>query len=874
MIRVSASPDSRVWALTAALGAVAAVLLVTVVAPMDQIEAGTRLPWPLLVALFAASEVFVVHMTINRNAHSLSLSEIPLVLGMAFTAPVPFVFARVTGAALALILHRRQTGTKLAFNLTSFLLEACLAVTVFHLLLGSSSPVRPQGWFAALVALLVTNVVSALAITTAMALTAGHLDRSRVGHGLGAGALALAGNTTFALVSVIALDQDPWSVVLLVVVAGILFASYRAYTSLRQGYARLEMLYGFTRAVSGSVEAGPVTAVMLNEARHLLRAEVAEMRLQADRDQPAIRLVVRADGTLDEQPAATGAPAASTWWAPALEGRSVVLPRASRDDGVRSSVREGLKDAMAVPLRRENEVLGVVIVANRLDEVTTFDGEDLKLFEVLASHAGVALENARLVDALRMEVSEREHQALHDALTELPNRRLFATRVEEALASPAVPGGGAAVLFVDLNRFKEINDTLGHHTGDALLRQVGARFQAITPAGGTVARLGGDEFAILLPGLGEEPEARRAATAIGQALTRPFVLSGITLDVDACIGVALHPRHGDTAPALMQRADVALYTAKARHADVEMYEPAQHEHSARRLAMVSELRVAIEEERLEVHYQPKLELSTGRVVGAEALLRWDHPQHGPVPPDEFVALAEHTGLIRPLTRFVLERAVARSATWRRAGLDLGIAVNLSVRSLLDQHLPDDVAGVLERHGLPARHLTLEITENSIMSDVERSLAMLERLHSLGVRLSIDDFGTGHSSLTYLKRLSVDEVKIDKSFVLSLAKDRADESIVRSTIDLGHNLGLLVVAEGVETSEAWDGLVGLRCDVAQGYYMSRPVPADTFEAFVRDRLDLRWSGRPAADHPVAARQPSSAPGAGVSGAQAGGAAPAV
>ena len=234
-----------------------------------------------------------------------------------------------------------------------------------------------------------------------------------------------------------------------------------------------------------------------------------------------------------------------------------------------------------------------------------------------------------------------------------------------------------------------------------------------------------------------------------------------------------------------------------------------------------------------------------------------------MPPDEFVALAEHTGLIRPLTRFVLERAVARSATWRRAGLDLGIAVNLSVRSLLDHNLPDDVAGVLERHGLPARHLTLEITENSIMSDVERSVAMLDRLHALGVRLSIDDFGTGHSSLTYLKRLSVDEVKIDKSFVLSLVENRADESIVRSTIDLGHNLGLLVVAEGVETSEAWDGLVDLRCDVAQGYFMSRPVPADTFEAWVRDRIDLRWSGQPAVDDPVAAvAEPAPPPGPGV------------
>jgi EAL domain-containing protein (putative c-di-GMP-specific phosphodiesterase class I) len=332
-------------------------------------------------------------------------------------------------------------------------------------------------------------------------------------------------------------------------------------------------------------------------------------------------------------------------------------------------------------------------------------------------------------------------------------------------------------------------------------------------------------------------------------------LPDITLDVDACIGVAIHPQHGGTAAVLMQRADVALYTAKARHADVEVYEPAQHEHSARRLAMVSELRLAIEHEQLQVHYQPKLELATGRVVGAEALLRWDHPQHGPVPPDEFVALAEHTGLIRPLTCFVLERAIGRSAGWCRAGFDLGIAVNLSVRSLLDQNLPEDVTSALARHRLPAHHLTLEITESSIMGDVDRSLAMLERLHSLGVRLSIDDFGTGYSSLTYLKRMSVDEVKIDRSFVLPLVSDQETALIVRSTIDLGHNLGLSVVAEGVETSEAWDALADLGCDIAQGYFMSRPVPAEAFEAWVRERRGVRWSGAPSRPTTGARPQPA-------------------
>ncbi|MPY96314.1 MAG: diguanylate cyclase, partial [Acidimicrobiia bacterium] len=738
MTPAPSSPTGRVWLLTAGLAAFALVLFFAAVVPMRPLEVRTELSWLVLVPLFAAAEVFVVHLKIRRDAHSFSLSEIPLVLGMAFTDPVLFVAARMLGAAVGLVLHRRQTGIKLAFNLSAFLLEACLAVVLYRLVLGSGSPDEPRGWIAALVALMATNLVSAVAITGVIALASGRFDRALFGQALAAGAIAMAGNTTLALVSVIALGEHPWSVVLLLVVAAILFTSYRAYTGLSQGYARLEILYRFTRAVGRSVDAGAVTEAMLTEARDLLRAEVAELRLSGDPSGPVVRVLPDGEGGVAQLPLPANRPTSRAWWAPALDGAAVLLPRGARDEDVRQALAvEGFKDAMAVPVRREDEVLGVAVVANRLDEVSTFDKEDLKLFETLTNHASVALENGRLVDALRQEAAERQHQAYHDALTSLPNRRLFSIRVDLALAKAAGTRLGVAVLFMDLNRFKEINDTLGHDTGDALLREVGGRFEAIVPPGGTIARLGGDEFAVLVPGLADEDEARTVAEDILRAVAVPFSFADITLDVDACIGVALSPRHGEDASVLMQRADVAMYTAKARHTDVEVYEPAQDQHSARRLAMVAELRVALEEERLEIRYQPKVELATGRVIGAEALLRWRHPDHGWVPPEEFVAVAEHTGLIRPLTSYVLERAVGRAAGWRAAGLELGVAVNLSVRSLLDPNLSADVSAVLDRHGLPAEDLTLEITESSIMGDVARSLGVLDHLHAMGVRLAID-----------------------------------------------------------------------------------------------------------------------------------------
>jgi len=444
---------------------------------------------------------------------------------------------------------------------------------------------------------------------------------------------------------------------------------------------------------------------------------------------------------------------------------------------------------------------------------------------------GLIVNSRDITERVRAEEALR-HQALHDALTDLPNRTLLHDRLGHALRASRRDGRPLALLLLDLDRFKEVNDTFGHHRGDDLLRQVAARLRGALRASDTIARLGGDEFAALLPGA-DESGARAAATALRAALDVPLVLAGQALQLGASIGVALAPAHGEDAPTLLRHADTAMYAAKrAGDTDVAVYDPAHDPHSPDRLALLAELREAITQGALALHYQPKVALATGQVHGVEALVRWPHPVHGLLPPDQFIPLAEQHGLIGPLTLWVLEEALRQGKLWARAGWDLNVAVNLSAWSLHDASLPDTIAALLRRFDAPPGRLRLELTEGSVMADAERALEVLTRLTALGVGLSVDDFGTGYSSLAYLKRLPVDEVKIDRSFVRDLATDEADAAIVHSTVGLGRSLGLQVVAEGVEDRATWDLLARMGCDVAQGYYLSRPLPAAAVADWLR------------------------------------------
>ena len=440
--------------------------------------------------------------------------------------------------------------------------------------------------------------------------------------------------------------------------------------------------------------------------------------------------------------------------------------------------------------------------------------------------------------ALRHQAEVNEHQALHDSLTDLPNRTLFHDRVHQALTSARRDHVPAAVMIMDLDRFKEVNDTLGHASGDELLKQVGLRLSESLRETDTVARLGGDEFGVLLPKVVDAEAAVAVARKLRTTLEEPFTIHGLALQMEASIGIALYPDHGGDVQSLLQRADVAMYVAKEHPAGCEVYTRERDDYSPDRLTLLTDLRRAIDRGELVLHYQPKADLRTGEIHGVEALVRWQHPERGMIPPDEFIPSAQKTGVIGPLTMFVLDEALRQCRTWSLQGLELCVAVNLSTRNLLDLHLPEAVGELLARWEVPAGLLELEITESTILADPVRAMQILSRLDEMGVRLSIDDFGTGYSSLAYLKRLPVDELKIDKSFILGMDESENDEVIVRSTIDLGRNLGLRVVAEGVESPQAWSRLAQLGCNVAQGYFLSRPVPAQELTQWLTDRAGRR------------------------------------
>jgi len=434
-------------------------------------------------------------------------------------------------------------------------------------------------------------------------------------------------------------------------------------------------------------------------------------------------------------------------------------------------------------------------------------------------------------------VSQRRSKKLHrmattDELTGLANREQFRARVNEKIEAIDDPDASFGVLLMDLNRFKEINDTLGHHYGDVLLGELGPRLAACVGAGGLVARLGGDEFGILPRAEDGDLTALEALVAkLLEFVEQPFVADELSLEVGASVGIARFPADGDNADSLLRCADIAMYAAKDKHTGWRLYEADQDRHTLQRLQTISDFRHALASEEIVVHYQPILDLSDRRVRGAEGLVRWQHPRLGLLAPGAFIPAVEQTELIGPLTRHVLERAIAQCATWRRSGEDMCVSVNLSVRNLLDRSLPEDLERMLWTHHLPPSALRLEITESMIMSDPERALATVTRLADLGLRLSVDDFGTGHSSLANLRRLPIDELKIDRSFVTPMLNEESDLMIVRSTINLAHDLGLRITAEGVEDAATLERLALLGCDHVQGFHLSRPIPAVQFDGWI-------------------------------------------
>ena len=441
----------------------------------------------------------------------------------------------------------------------------------------------------------------------------------------------------------------------------------------------------------------------------------------------------------------------------------------------------------------------------------------------------------RLAEAVESETAALEYQALHDPLTELPNRKLLNNRLQQEILRCERSKKPLVIIMSDLNHFKEINDTLGHHVGDIVLQQAATRIHRTFRKTDSVARLGGDEFGILLPETNLE-QAKMLSQKTVEAFEIPFVIEGNSLSVGISMGLAESPIHGDDVNILVQRADVAMYVAKKGNLGFSVYDPDQDTHSIGRLALMGEFRAAIENQSLEVLYQPKVDVQTSEIIGAEALLRWNHPERGYIEPEEFIPLAEQTGLIKPLTSWVLKKAVHQCNEWRGIWPGFNMSVNLSVHNLHDIALLTQVRQMISQNEIPASCITMEVTEGDIMIDPLRAKEILEALNMMGITISIDDFGTGYSSLSYIKQLPVEEIKIDKSFVMEMIQDENDAVIVKATIDLAHNLGLKIVAEGVKDQETWDRLRSLNCDIAQGFFISKPITA---EEFVNRELSHTW-----------------------------------
>jgi diguanylate cyclase (GGDEF)-like protein len=840
--------SGRVWLLNAVLTLTALALFVAVIHPLEALAAPFRLPWWVVAIAYGLAEILVVHLQFRRDTHSFSLSEIPLVVGLFFLRPEELLLALITGSAVALTLHRRQSLIKLVFNLANLTCVTSVAVLIFRLIVREGDPLGPAGWVGAMTAAIAADIVSLLLISVAVWLAVGRPPE--VAKVVGSGTVASFFNTSLALVCVTVLWVRPDAIWLPLVLAGMMVGGYRIYGSLRQKHESLAVLYESTRPLQETPDVEAVMEMLLRQAQVMFRSERAEIVFLASEDEPAFRVVLDGDREPGRKERVPLDRPEGVWARVASEGRGLHLARPISNERLREHfAQEGIRDLAAAPLLSRDAVIGVLMVANRRSDVNSFGADDVQLLETFANHASASIENAQLVSRLRRQADDSHHLALHDALTGLPNRTMFREQLQ--VAAKRTPNGGFAVLLLDLDKFKEVNDTLGHHNGDRVLVAVARRLRDSVRPADIVARLGGDEFGILLEGVLTPVDATALAQRLLDALTAPFSVQDLSLEVGASIGIALFPLHGNDVDTLIQRADVAMYEAKSSYQGCAVYSPEDDSYSPARLALMGDLRHAIDEGGVGVVYQPKVDLRDGRIIGAEALVRWRHPLRGDIPPDEFVPVAEHTGLLRPLTLLVLDHALAACARWRADGYPLVVAVNLSVRSLLDAELPLDVARLLASHGLSADALELEITESALIGDPARTENGLRRLRGLGVGIAIDDYGTGYSSLAYIRRMPVTTLKIDKSFVIGMATDENDGVIVRSTIDLGRNLGLAVVAEGVEDAETWARLLDYGCEVAQGFYFGRPMSDDAFRALVRGDAGVppRTSARPLPLHVV-------------------------
>jgi diguanylate cyclase (GGDEF)-like protein len=853
----STRSSARVWALTIVFVAISAALIALELPAGAPARAPIELPWWVLAGVFYLTEAKVVHLHIGRSAHSFSMSEIPVVYGIFFFTPVEYIVARLIGAGLALVISRRQRSVKLAFNLAQFLLCSVVTVGVVQLFVGVSAGFGPRDWPTAFLATSAENMVGVFAVTAAISLAEGTPQHARIPRMLKMGGVVSLTNTSLALLVITVLFVEPAAALLFAVPIVAVFIAYRAYVSERQQHEGLEMLYESTRILQRSPEIDRALVSLLDHARKMFRAEVAEVSLLPQGEgQEILRTRVGPGDAIDMMQ-----PIGSTLDDPTLvkcvsERRAFLVAHADPTHKSPGKLpgNARFRNAIYAPLVGESRLVGTILVANRLSDLSPFDADDLKLFQTLASHTAVALENGQLEQSLsslsRLQ-EELQHKADHDVLTGLANRAFFAQSVAQRLESADASGLVPVVLFLDLDDFKIVNDTLGHAAGDELLASVGDRILATLRTGDLAARIGGDEFAVLLWDTPEMPVARRVAERLIGAFGSGVAHDGAAANAPVSIGVAAgHPGSG-SADELLRNADVAMYSAKARGKNrIAFFEPEMATAVAARHTLTEALQRAVAAEEFVLHYQPIVDVATGRMTGLESLVRWMHPTRGMVWPGEFIPVAEASDLILDIGRWVLDRSCRQAKEWhdRYPELsDLQISVNVAARQLEQPDFVEQVAEVVRSSGVDPTTVVLEVTETTLLQNAEDAIAKLEALRELGLGVAVDDFGTGYSSLSYLQRFPATAIKIARDFVAVDEGDTDGWELASAIVSMGRALRLTVIAEGVEEPFQLERLRKLRCGRAQGYYLARPLPADEMERlFSQPRASLVWSRAAAPD----------------------------
>ena len=769
----------------------------------------------LLTALWAGAVWAPVSLHYRGNTYLFVLEEVPMLIGLVFLSPPLLVLSCVCAETLVLAVFRKQAPIKVLFNVASGGFSTALSAVVFREILGHHLPVSLYGWAAAVAALCTAAIITTLTVRVVMKIN-GQTTERRSGIQFTTEAMLMAASMCLSFVVLNAAWFDPWGTVPLLLVAALIIVAYRGYARLSLRFSSLQRLYDFSRTLgAASLEPSSMSLDVLRQVCTVMRARRAELILAEPSGIPR-RVALNDEGEPVIEPISLDGHSMVTH--AILTGRgSLHNVEAHKKSGLDPIVGE-YRDAVVAPLSNGTRPIGALVAVDRDEELDSFDEDDLRLFETLAAHASASLERARLVEELRYEVDSKSHQASHDALTGLPNRSLFLNRAATALCEST----GVAIVLLDVDRFKDVNDTLGHLIGDRLLCEVSERLLRAAAGRATVARLGGDEFALVIADVEDPGQAVDIVYDLNAEMSRPIEMEGMTLAVTFSAGIALAPEHGNDVSLLLQRADIAMYLAKERRSIVELYSVEQDKSVRRSLMVGGFLTHALETGNgLSVMYQPIADVKSKEVVRVEALCRWYHPELGWIPPEEFIGIAEQMGLIGQISEFVLAEACAQLGHWRRIGLRIGMAVNVSGRELTDTSLVDLVERNLRTNGLPAELLTIEVTETEVMADLAQASRVLDELSDLGVRIAIDDYGTGYSSLAYLHHLPVQELKIDRSFVTNLPNEMSNAIIVRSSIAMAHSLGLSVVAEGAEDAATCAILADANCDMIQGHYLGRP-----------------------------------------------------